>query len=212
MLELSAWKQENIVNWYQNNKKFTLKRFEDNIDLLHGETQQGKGTGSGSDSLDTLYKILANISVEIEKVYVRFEDEALEFSIGMLIPSISLKSTDKDFNPIQNIIDTAILFKRINIDDVSLFVNHGSSFRSIRKILHLERYFKKEVLDNAYLENLSILVTRYLEATFTRSASRFNQQDTQGQWLESDTLDEDFQFITLDRAFKIECLLQFTLN
>ena len=40
---------------------------------------------------------MANLKIEIENVYIRFEDEQLEFCIGLLVPEIKCLSTDEHF-------------------------------------------------------------------------------------------------------------------
>ena len=57
---------------YQELKKHLLTMFEKQLSILHGDnkTEHQEATSSSSASA-----ILANLKIEIEKTYVRFEDE-----------------------------------------------------------------------------------------------------------------------------------------
>ena len=80
-------------------------------------------------SNETLSAILANLKIEIENIYIRFEDEQLKFSMGYLLPKIDVVPTDKNFvEAVEHITDLAVLFKKLKVDDVSAFINTGSNF------------------------------------------------------------------------------------
>ena len=69
------------------------------------------------------------IKIEIENIYIRFEDEQLKFSMGYLLPKIDVVPTDKNFvEAVEHITDLAVLFKKLKVDDVSAFINTGNNF------------------------------------------------------------------------------------
>ncbi len=76
-----------MINSYQNAKRQKLKRYENNVDMVYSHLQQ---QSSKSNTIELLRNIASNISIEIENVYVRFEDQNLKFSIGILIPRIEV--------------------------------------------------------------------------------------------------------------------------
>lgn len=97
---------------------------EKQLEVIHGEFSQSKDSATN----ETVNSILANLKVEIENVYVRFEDEDLKFAIGFLLPKTSCISTDPDFNPKEGNSDTSVLYKKLTIDDLSVFINNKSTF------------------------------------------------------------------------------------
>ena len=109
MLDMPQWSKETVTSKYEELKKYLLSVFEKQLDIVHGEFQNSK---EGVSS-ETGHSIFANLSIEIEKVYVRFEDEDLEFSIGFLLPKVNCRSTDKNYTPMRNITDTAVVYKSI---------------------------------------------------------------------------------------------------
>lgn len=51
----------------------------------------------------------------------------------MLIPNIKQISTDKHFVPQEEITDMNILYKKLLIDDVSIFINTKDTYRPLRE-------------------------------------------------------------------------------
>ena len=49
-------------------------------------------------SINKNIKILANVRLYIEDIYIRIEDSVQEFSFGFKIPSITVLPCDKDWN------------------------------------------------------------------------------------------------------------------
>ena len=64
-----------------------------------------------------------------------YEDKSFRFQIGLLIPKVQVKSMDEFWEIIECVEDTSVLFKKLNVDNVSFYVNHSHNFRSINKIL-----------------------------------------------------------------------------
>lgn len=64
-----------------------------------------------------------------------YEDKSFRFQIGLLIPKVQVKSMDEFWEIIECVEDTSVLFKKLNVDNVSFYVNHSYNFRSINKIL-----------------------------------------------------------------------------
>lgn len=135
MLEMKDWSKETVLNKYEELKKHMLSVFEKQLDVIHGEFQKSKDVVSGA----TGQNIFANLNIEIEKVYVRFEDEELQFSIGFLLPKIHCLSTDRDYNPTKDITDISVVYKKLSIDDVSAFINTKKTFMPLAVLLDLDK-------------------------------------------------------------------------
>ena len=71
MLKVWRWNEETVINSYQNAKRQKLKTYENNVDIVYSHLHH---QSSQSNTLDLLQKIACNITIEIENVYVRFED------------------------------------------------------------------------------------------------------------------------------------------
>lgn len=71
MLDMEHWRKETVIRKYQELKKFTLESFEKQLSIVHGEFEKTKEEVSS----ETLQSILANIKIDIENIYIRFEDE-----------------------------------------------------------------------------------------------------------------------------------------
>ena len=119
--------------------------FEDHIDIVHriGELEK-QGSALGSISEDTLNSFIANTEITIENIYVRFEETDLKFSMGLLIPRVVGYSVDSTWNKVERVIYTAVMYKKMTIEDVSLFVNYGEKFSSIDQILDLENFKERQ--------------------------------------------------------------------
>ena len=112
--------------WGYHEKKHHLKIFEDNIDIVHRIGELGKqGSQLGSITEETLNSFIANTEITIENIYIRFEETDLKFCMGLLIPKVEGYSVDSAWNKVEKVIQTAVLYKKMTIQDVSLFVNYG---------------------------------------------------------------------------------------
>jgi hypothetical protein len=68
-----------------------------------------------SFSKESLDKLIANINIEIENVYLMFEEPNLKFSIGLLLPNIKVQSLDELWNKIDFIEDPSLIAKLLTI-------------------------------------------------------------------------------------------------
>ena len=97
MLDMQHWSKELVLSKYQELKKHLLKAFEKQLSIVNGELKDAKEGGDAN--LSGVEAILANLKIEIDKVYVRFEDEDLQFSMGWLVPHVMVIGTDEDYVP-----------------------------------------------------------------------------------------------------------------
>ena len=74
---------------------------------------------------------MANISIEIENTYIRFEDTNLKFDIGILIPRIEVASMNKNWDLVQTVLDMAVLYKGLTIYNMDAYINYGDSFKPL---------------------------------------------------------------------------------
>ena len=75
MLDMQHWSKELVLSKYQELKKHLLKAFEKQLAIVNGEFKNAKEGGDAN--WGGVEAILANLKIEIDKVYVRFEDEDL---------------------------------------------------------------------------------------------------------------------------------------
>ena len=93
-------------------------------------------------------QIMANMTIDIERVHFRFEDEDLHYAIGILIPNINCLSCDKTFSPMDWINDPSVLYKKLKIDDISVYINTKSTFKSLQEMIYLDygfEYYQKNM-------------------------------------------------------------------
>lgn len=87
-----------------------LDQQEKNAKIVHGALEK---TAEEVTS-ENIQKILANLKIEVENVYVRFEDETLRFSMGLLLPKVSCLSTKFNFEESDDVIEQVDeIFKKI---------------------------------------------------------------------------------------------------
>jgi|LauGreDrversion4_2_1035121.scaffolds.fasta_scaffold38019_1 hypothetical protein len=82
----------------------------------------------------TVLSIIQNIEVTIERVYLRIED-SYPFALGILIPSITMKTADQDWKIGQKNPNTEIAFKVVRIEGFSIFMERDPDEACIDKIL-----------------------------------------------------------------------------
>ena len=97
-------------------------------------------------SINKNIKILANVRLYIEDIYIRIEDSVQEFSFGFKIPSITVLPCDKDWNrvhPVQNA-GSPVQYKNLTIKNLEVFINtaeknsSGSTYKKISEELKMD--------------------------------------------------------------------------
>ena len=135
MLEMKQWSKETIISRYQEMKKHAMKAFEKALGIFTREFSNDKENQDGMSA--QVESIIANLTIDIEQVYIRFEDEGLKFAIGILVPNLNCLSCDKNFSLSQWIDDPSVLYKKIAIDDISVFINTKDTFKPLAKQIYL---------------------------------------------------------------------------
>jgi len=195
MLEMKDWQKETVIQKYQQSKRFHLDNFEKQLGIVHGELKKSKREVNS----ETMQQIIANLKIEVEKICIMFEDEDLKFSIGLLLPSIKCLSTSDDFNAVRGQIeDVAVLFKKMQVSDVSAFINTSNSFQSLDQTLQLpvkiQTYMK--LMSPNQAKDLCQKVKDFLRATFEDSEGRFSQESSN-------------EYLFRDKQFSIDCRLKY---
>ena len=139
MTNVNNWTQDAVIKKYQSEKQSVLRTFEHNIEFQHMHKECSNASYDGIYSLDTLFKIAANIKVQIESIHVTFEELQQKFSIGLLLPSIEVSSMNEFWEHIKVVTFTDILFKKLSIKSVSLFINTGDKFKPFTNIIDTSR-------------------------------------------------------------------------
>lgn len=85
MRDVNKWNEKLVTDKYQESKRASLKTLQNNTDIVYARYQKDE---ESSFSPEFLQKIAANTSIEIENVYLMYEDESFEFQIGLLLPNI----------------------------------------------------------------------------------------------------------------------------
>ena len=78
--------------------------------------------------------IIQNLKISVERIYVRIEMPEYEFSLGVLLPSIHVSTTDKEWNIVDKVSNPEILHKSIQVQNISLFLDHDSETYSLDNI------------------------------------------------------------------------------
>lgn len=70
--------------------------------------------------------------MSVKRVYFRIEDPTYPLSIGLLLPSLEVKTCDKDWTAVEKSPVPCVMFKQIEIKDFSIFINpyHKQSFEN----------------------------------------------------------------------------------
>lgn len=76
-----------------------MKAFEKALGIFTRELSNDKENKEGMSA--KVEEIIANLTIDVEQVYIRFEDEGLKFAIGILVPNLNCLSCDKNFEPSQ---------------------------------------------------------------------------------------------------------------
>ena len=107
----------------------------------------------------------------------------------------------------QQVIYHAVLYKKLTIKDVSLFVNYGDRFRSIDNEFDLQNFKERQrgkKLAKEEYHQLGVQITNFVKRAFLDSSKRFDTQKVQ--------LKTANQYIYQEKAFSIDSELQITLN
>jgi hypothetical protein len=81
-------------------------------------------------------QIIQNLHITIERVYLRIEDP-YPFALGILIPSVTVRTADSSWQVVQNVKKPEIAYKIIRIEDFSIFMERDAKEVSIDAILDL---------------------------------------------------------------------------
>lgn len=86
--------------------------------------------------MKTILQVATNVQVKVERVYLRMEDPKFPFALGFLVPSIAIESADKIWNIITHVLENpSIMYKRIVVKDISIFLERDPVLSSIDEIL-----------------------------------------------------------------------------
>ena len=98
--------------------------------------------------------------------------------MGWLVPHVMCIGTDKDYVPQEQIEKTSIIYKKIQISDVSAFINTKNTFKPMAQMLYLGTSLKAFMLDmdKEKARDLCSRVRGYVNDTFEDSARRFDQE------------------------------------
>lgn len=167
MLDVQKWSEPNVINSYQNSKKNKLDTYEQNVDQFFSYLlKEGGKQHTDSDS----FNIIANLAVEVENVFIRFEDSNLKFDIGVLIPKIEISSLNRFWQPTKPVEDTAILFKGITISKMDAYINYGSRFKPLSKIIDIEAFKDIGKLKSTEKDKLEESLRSFIKKTFENSS------------------------------------------
>lgn len=68
-------------------------------------------------------------------MYLRIEDSDYPFALGLLIPSLTINSSDKNWKLADVVSNPEIMYKQISLKDFSIFFDCSKDMTSIDKIL-----------------------------------------------------------------------------
>lgn len=203
MLDVEKWTPDLIKKKYQQAKKASLQTILNNAEIMFADLIQSEAS---SFSPAYIQKILANTSIEIENVYLMYEDKSFNFQIGLLLPKIEVKSVNKLGEIIENVEDCSVIYKLLQVQDVSLIVNHTkitpiSNLLANVKIDQEKRSFSKQAIwSKEDCNEVGLVIERHLRETFEDSNQRFSRQH-----------DTKHNYVFLEK-FTIELKVQVTLN
>lgn len=83
--------EEDIINEFQNNKRKILEQYEEYATMMYNDLHSEENS---EEMNNFILKVIKNIEVTIDKVYVRMEDP-YPFALGLTIPKIRLFSTNE---------------------------------------------------------------------------------------------------------------------
>lgn len=128
---MSEWKEEIIVEEFHASKQKTLDTYEEDARFFYIEQK-----GDDEQMNKFVLQIIQNLQISIDRVYLRIEDP-YPFALGVLIPSISVKTADRAFNVVSHVERPEIAFKIVRIEDLSIFMERDEGEVSIDSIIRL---------------------------------------------------------------------------
>ena len=128
---MSEWKEEIIVEEFHASKQKTLDTYEEDARFFYIEQK-----GDDEQMNKFVLQIIQNLQISIDRVYLRIEDP-YPFALGVLIPSISVKTADRGFNVVSHVERPEIAFKIVRIEDLSIFMERDEGEVSIDSIIRL---------------------------------------------------------------------------
>ena len=124
MLKVSEWNEKVVIDKYQQNKQSQLKTLVSTKEVA--ETSDSDG--------NFVNNLLANTNIVVENIYVRYEEPQFGFAVGLMIPKIEVSSVDELWEYLSKgkpARDCGVIFKLLQINDVSLYGNYGKNFRRL---------------------------------------------------------------------------------
>jgi len=101
MKKVDKWNKESVYKKYQDMKQQSIETLMRRSEVLNEKNKSFASTGL-SFTGESLDKLITNINIEIENVYLMFEEPTtLKFSIGLLLPTIKVQSLDEFWNKIE---------------------------------------------------------------------------------------------------------------
>jgi hypothetical protein len=90
-------------------------------------------------------KIIQNIKVTVERVYLRIEDP-YPFALGVLLTSITVRTADESWNIIDAVKEKAeIGYKAVKIEGFSIFMERDEHEVSIDEIIKVSEIPKQNI-------------------------------------------------------------------
>lgn len=85
-----------------------------------------------------LLTLIQGIHVSVKRIYFRMEDPGYPYAFGVLLPAITIITTDKDWNKVSDVEDPEIMYKTVQIQDFQVFMIRNHTLSQIDKVMRLE--------------------------------------------------------------------------
>lgn len=83
-------------------------------------------------------QIVENLSITIERVYVRIEDP-YPFALGIILPKVTVRSADSKWNADHKNEKPEVAFKIVRVEDFAIFMERDETEVSIDQIIEIDK-------------------------------------------------------------------------
>lgn len=70
-----------------------------------------------------LLTLIQGVKINVSRIYLRMEDPIYPYALGVLLPSIEITTTDKDWQQVEKVMNPEIMFKNIKVKDFQVFMD-----------------------------------------------------------------------------------------
>lgn len=128
---MNEWSENAIIDEFHESKQKTLDTYEEDARFFYIQQK-----GNEQEMNKFVLNVIQNLSITIERVYLRIEDP-YPFALGVLLPKVIVRTCDSSYSEKPGS-EPSIAFKVVRIEDLSIFMERDPEEVAIDRIIRVE--------------------------------------------------------------------------